>query len=278
MPTGARVQWIGHATAVVEIGGEKVLIDPLGRRRCRQVEGYSAVLVTHSHVDHLNRWTLKSLDKGAKLLVPKGAGRVVSDLGFSEVREVEPGDQLAVGTMDIIAVPTKHDAGRWKKGDSPINAGFVVAKSGVQVHHAGDVDMSTYEVFEDIGREFDLDATLLPIGGMLPVWYYRLRREALDKGVHIDPDTALHIAERLGARTMVPVHWGTVNLRLGPPSMPARRLRKIAAESDLDHLIEVLAHGQALELGGPKELPAHEVLQQADAADAGQEQAHDHPE
>jgi len=276
MSGGAQVRWIGHASAVVSIGGEKVLIDPLGRRRCREVEGYSAVLITHSHVDHLNRWTLKALDRAAKLLVPKGAASVVRDLGFSEVREVEPGDQLAVGGLDIVCVPTKHDSGRWRKGDSPLCTGYVVAKAGVQVHHAGDVDMSTYEVFEDIGRAFSLDATLLPIGGMLPVWYYRWRQRSLDRGVHIDPDTALHIHDRLGAGTMIPVHWGTVNLRLGPPSMAAQRLRQVANESDVAHRIAILGHGQELMLGA--EGSAQEVLDDAAEPGQGHEDAHDHAE
>lgn len=233
----------------MDIGGERVLIDPLGRRRCSAVGEYHAVLVTHSHVDHLNRWTLAALDKGVPLMVPRGAGEVVRDLGFARVVEVEPGDQLAVGKLDIIAVPTRHDSGRWRKGDAPICAGYVVAGSGVRVHHAGDVDMSSFDVFDEIGREHKLDATLLPIGGMLPVWYYRMRRRALDKGVHIDPDTALGIAERLGARTMVPVHWGTVNLRLGPPSAPRRRLAAVAEQAGLAHLVTVLGHGDSVELG-----------------------------
>jgi L-ascorbate metabolism protein UlaG (beta-lactamase superfamily) len=63
------VTWIGHASALVELGGDAVLIDPLGRRRCRDRE-YDAVLVTHAHVDHLNRWTLAALNKDVPLYVP----------------------------------------------------------------------------------------------------------------------------------------------------------------------------------------------------------------
>lgn len=207
------------------------------------------MLVTHSHVDHLNRWTLAALDKGVPLFVPRGAGPIVADLGFCRVVEVEVGDQLAVGSLDILVVATRHDSGRWRNGDSPICVGYILARDGVLIHHAGDVDMSTYDVFDEIGRDFSLDVTLLPIGGMLPVWYYRMRRMALDRGVHIDPDTALRIAERLGARTMVPVHWGTVNLRLGPPSMPRRRLVKVADDSGLSGLVRVLAHGESVTLG-----------------------------
>jgi L-ascorbate metabolism protein UlaG (beta-lactamase superfamily) len=247
----ASVTWIGHASALVDIGGERVLVDPLGRRRCKDLEDVSAVLITHAHVDHLNRWTLASLDRSARVIVPRGAARIVADMGFSEVREIEPGDQLAVGKLDIACVPTRHDPGRWRKGDGPTCSGYIVARDGVAVHHAGDVDMSDFAVFEEIGRQVRIDATLLPIGGLLPVWYYRWRRKALDRGVHIDPDTALAVAQRLGARAMVPVHWGTVHLRLGPPSAPSRRLLKVAAAEGQSHLVRVLSHGESLPLREP---------------------------
>jgi L-ascorbate metabolism protein UlaG (beta-lactamase superfamily) len=242
------VTWIGHASALVELGGERVLVDPLGRRRCRDLE-YGAILITHAHVDHLNRWTLAKLDKGATLFVPKGAAGVVADLGFREVREVEPGDQLAVGHLDIVAVPTRHDNGRWRKGDEPTCTGYIIARNGRCVHHSGDVDMSDFELFDEIGDQFDIDATLLPIGGILPVWYYRWRRGSKDKGVHIDPDTALHIAERLKARTMVPVHYGTVQLPFGPGYTAPRRLANIARQTEKAERVRILAHGEEHELG-----------------------------
>ncbi|HTE56710.1 MAG TPA: MBL fold metallo-hydrolase [Kofleriaceae bacterium] len=244
----ASVTWIGHASALVDLGGERVLIDPLGRRRCREAGEYQAILITHAHVDHLNRWTLSSLDRSARVVVPRGAAGLVADLGFADVREVEPGDQIAVGRLDIAAVPTRHDPGRWRKGDGPTCAGYVITRNGLAVHHAGDVDMSDFSVFEDLGKQYRLDATLLPIGGLLPVWYYRWRKAALDRGIHIDPDTALAIAQRIGARAMVPVHWGTVHLRLGPPGAPRRRLEKVAATGGAADLVRVLGHGEALSL------------------------------
>ncbi len=244
----ASVTWIGHASALVDIAGERVLIDPLGRRRCTALSGYRTVLITHAHLDHLNRWTLSRLDKAARVIVPRGAAGVVADLGFSEIVEAEPGDQLASGRLDLIAVPTRHDSGRWRRGDGPTCCGWVIAHDGVAIHHAGDVDMSDFSVFEEIGRQFSLDATLLPIGGMLPVWYYRWRRRALDRGVHIDPDTALEVAGRLGARAMIPVHWGTLHLRLGPASAPRRRLEQVAEAGGLGDLVRVLDHGEALSI------------------------------
>ncbi|RMH40246.1 MAG: MBL fold metallo-hydrolase [Deltaproteobacteria bacterium] len=251
----AAVTWVGHATALVELAGERVLIDPLGRRRCRGLAP-TAILITHAHVDHLNRWTLAVLDRGAALYVPKGAGRYVADLGFRTVREVEPGDAFAVGHLDVVAVPTRHDPGRWRKGDAPICTGYVVTGAGHAVHHSGDVDMSDFDVFDAIGEQFDLDATLLPIGGILPVWYYRARRGAKDRGVHIDPDTALDLARRLRAKTFVPVHYGTVQIPFGPARTAPRRLARVARERNESERVRILGHGESMALARPRLLGA----------------------
>ena len=247
--TGPGVTWLGHASAVVELAGHRVLIDPLWKRHARAAGHVDAVLITHSHVDHLSRWALKAVDRGTHLVVPRGAAPIVADLGFARVTEIEPGAALAVGAVEVHAVATRHDNGRWRKGDQPICAGYVVRGGGAAVHHAGDVDFSDHRVFDDIGKQFALDTTLLPIGGMMPVWYYRMRRRALDRGIHIDPDCALAIFERLGARTMVPVHWGTVHLPFGLPSTPSWRIRKVARSQGVDAAVRVLAHGERLELG-----------------------------
>ena len=241
------ITWLGHATALAELAGTRVLFDPLIRSRARAAGRVDVVVVTHSHVDHLNRWTLKAIDRNAHLVVPKGAGAIVRDLGFARLTELEPGDQLAVGSLEITAVATRHDHGRWRKADSPIALGYVIRGGGVAVHHAGDVDFSNHEIFDDIGKRHSIDAALLPIGGMLPVWYYRRRRGLHDRGIHIDPDCALDIFERLGAKALVPVHWGTVNLRFGLPSMPRRRLAKVAAARGVGG-VQILAHRERLVL------------------------------
>ena len=238
---------MGHATAVAELGASRVIFDPFLPWRARSAGRVNAVLVTHSHVDHLNRWSLKAIDRDTHLVVPKGCLPIVADLGFAKVSELEPGDQLDIDGLEVQAVQTRHDRGRWRKGDHPEVLGYVVGRDGHRVHHAGDVDFSDHSVFDDIGKQFKIDATLLPIGGMMPVWYYRMRRHLYDKGVHIDPDCALDIYERLGARNMVPVHWGTLHLRLGLPSMPMRRLAKVVNARDKAG-VRILRHGERLSL------------------------------
>jgi L-ascorbate metabolism protein UlaG (beta-lactamase superfamily) len=255
--TGDHVMWLGHATAVIQLGGARLLVDPLFKGRARRAGTVDAVLITHSHVDHLSRFTLKAIDRGVELVVPKGAAPIVADLGFRKVTEVEPGDALDIAGCEVHTVATRHDNGRWSKRDAPICAGYVVKRGETAVHHAGDVDVSDHDVFDEIGKQFTLAATLLPIGGMLPVWWYRMRRKHKDRGVHIDPDCALELHERLGAEALVPIHWGTVHLRLGLPSMPAKRLVKVAGARGVDHKVRVLDHGGALRLAGSQVIPEH---------------------
>ena len=246
------VLWLGHASALVAFGADRILIDPFGRKRALSASPYGTILITHSHIDHLNRWTLSKLDKSVKLIVPKGAKPIVENLGFAEVLEAEPGDHFACGGVDVIAVETRHDNGRWKKADKPICVGYILQKNGIVVHHAGDVDMSTYDVFDTIGKNFQIDATMLPIGGMLPPWYYAAKQARHDQGVHMCPETALGIAERLGATSLVPVHWGTLNLRLfHRGSAPRKIIEKLAASRGANELLRVLGHGEALALTAP---------------------------
>ena len=152
IPGGASVTWLGHATAVAELGSARVIFDPLLPWRARAAGAVDAILVTHSHVDHLNRWSLKAIDRSAHLVVPRGSAPIVADLGFAKLTEVSAGDQLAIGDVAVEAVATRHDNGRWRKRDAPECVGYVISGGGVALHHAGDVDFSDHAIFDDIGK------------------------------------------------------------------------------------------------------------------------------
>jgi L-ascorbate metabolism protein UlaG (beta-lactamase superfamily) len=81
---------------------------------------------------------------------------------------------------------------------------------------------------------------------MMPVGYYRKRRHWLDRGVHIDPDCALDIYERLGAKNLIPVHWGTLHL-FPARQAPRKRLAAIAGERGAKN-VTILWHREKLTL------------------------------
>ena len=70
-PTGVRATWVGHSTVLLELGGLRVLTDPLLRRRLgplrrrrdlpvqHHVEDVDAVLLSHLHHDHADLPSLR---------------------------------------------------------------------------------------------------------------------------------------------------------------------------------------------------------------------------
>ena len=80
------VRWLGHATAQVSLGGDSVLIDPLGRRRCREVD-YKAVLITHAHVDHLHKRGRKKIT--TQVLASKETALIAQARGYEIIEPAQ---------------------------------------------------------------------------------------------------------------------------------------------------------------------------------------------
>jgi L-ascorbate metabolism protein UlaG (beta-lactamase superfamily) len=77
--TDIRYTWIGHSTAVIQVGGDNIIIDPVfadrsspsqivGPKRFRppacpisDLPHIDLVLVSHDHYDHLDECALKEL-------------------------------------------------------------------------------------------------------------------------------------------------------------------------------------------------------------------------
>ncbi len=84
-PFRAAVRYVGHATVVVDLGGVRLLTDPLLRnrvahlRRAAKVDpaalrGVDAVLISHLHYDHLDLPSLQRLGREMPVVAPHGAG------------------------------------------------------------------------------------------------------------------------------------------------------------------------------------------------------------
>src|SRR5438034_6038896 len=101
-----RVTFLGHSTVLLEIGGLRILTDPMltdQRWPLRRVAGsldpahlddVAVVLLSHLHLDHFDPRSLRLLGKDVALVVPSGAGRLLDDLGFRSVTELKAGERL----------------------------------------------------------------------------------------------------------------------------------------------------------------------------------------
>ncbi|MGH3043774.1 MAG: MBL fold metallo-hydrolase [Gaiellaceae bacterium] len=247
-----RVRWLGHSTVLIELDGVRAITDPLLRKQVLhlrraapleldEVAELDAVLLSHIHYDHLDLPSLRRLDRGVVLVVPRGAGALVSRQGFGSVVELAAGEEERIGEVTVRAVPAQHGSSRIL-GTRAEALGYVVAGS-YNIYFAGDTDL--FPGMTEL-RE-GLDVALLPIWGWGP---------SIGPG-HLDPRRAAEALALLQPRVAVPIHWGTyyplTSARRTLPGFlttPAEEFSRAAAELAPSVEVRVLPVGGELPLTG----------------------------
>ena len=226
---GIRATYIGHATLLLEIGGKRILTDPnfdpslagFLRRVCPpgvaldQLPDLDAVLVTHAHADHLSFASLAALPQNIPIFAPGPVQEWLRKAGYTQAIGIDPGGAIELGTVTIHATGAEHRGNRygydhWRRAANM----YLMVASDRSCFFAGDTGLtpSTHAIIEEMlhPQARGLDLALLPIGHA-PWWKPRFRRG------HLSSDDALTLFERLGARYLIPYHWGTFHhLTSGP--------------------------------------------------------------
>lgn len=219
-PPGVGLTWLGHSTVIVELGGVRIITDPLLRRRAgplvraeplawEPAPRVDAVLLSHLHHDHADPASLRRL--GSTPVATGPANRIwLSRNGLAAapmpadgwwVIPQAPGD----GPVEVRLVRAVHDSRRMPHRPNDTH-GFLVRSRDAVVWFAGDTAL-----YDDMAALPDLagraiDVALLPIGGWGP---------RLSDG-HLGPETAAAAMALTRSRTVLPVHYGTLHL-LGWP-------------------------------------------------------------
>jgi N-acyl-phosphatidylethanolamine-hydrolysing phospholipase D len=247
-----RVTWVGHATVAIHDGDDVVLTDPNFADRMLVVKRVtppgipiSAVppdamaVISHNHNDHLDAGTVEALPETVRWFVPLGMAAWFRDRGRPNVVELDWWQSATQGRWTITCLPAQHWSRRVEMGtNASLWCSWLMDSGTTRYYFAGDTGY--FHGFREFGRKFSpIDVAILPIGAYEPRWFMREQ--------HVDPGEAYTAFRELGARYMIPMHWGTFRLSHEPMDRPPAELFEAvdAARGNRED-VRVLAIGETL--------------------------------
>ncbi len=244
-PKESSVTWIGHSTVLIHLDGKNILTDPNYLERLifferkqppgvpfRRLPPIDAILISHGHLDHLDINTLKLFPREIPIVLPWDLDRVVKDYGFRDVRVLELWEKTRIGSLTITAVPVKHYTGRHPFHLYSKYQGYIIEGSKT-VLFIGDSGLS--ETFQELGKKYQIDIALLPIGTYRPSFFRKY---------HMNPEDALVAFSWLKAREMVPIHYDTFGVGREPFGEAPRLLGRAARERGVRERVFILKPGE----------------------------------
>ncbi|MFB7945301.1 MBL fold metallo-hydrolase [Kitasatospora phosalacinea] len=260
---GVAVTWFGHASALLQLDGCRVLVDPIWSDRCSpsQLTGpkrlhpvpvelaelpqVDAVLISHDHYDHLDMATVRRLVRlqSAPFAVPLGIGGHLRRWGVPEHRiiELDWDETCTLGELTLTLTAAHHFSGRSLARNTTLWGSWVVAGPERKVFFTG--DSGYFEGFARIGEQHGpFDAALMAIGAYDPAW----------ADIHLNPEEAVRAHLELRGGLLLPIHWCTFNLAPHPWAEPVERLLAEAKAQGV--ALAVPRPGQRVEVANPPEL------------------------
>jgi L-ascorbate metabolism protein UlaG (beta-lactamase superfamily) len=199
--------WLGHGAFRLDAAGKRIYIDPFlnGNPTCpegeKDPERVDVIALTHGHGDHVGDTVALAQKHGASVVALVELAGWLGRNGVPEDKLVAPNKG---GTVEVEGVRFTLTMA-FHSGSAPDGSyvgepsGIVVRADGKTIYFAGDTC-----VFGDmalIGRIYSPDLAVLPIGD-----HYTM-----------GPREASVAIELVGAKRIVPAHWGTFGLLTGTP-------------------------------------------------------------
>ena len=212
---GARITWLGHATVLVTTAkGTNILVDPFISGNPKYPQDFELpsklpyILLTHGHGDHISDAAPVARKHGSTVVAIYELADYMGAQGVEKTLGMNLGGTVQLDDVEATMVDARHSAAAQDaKGTHYVGVavGYVLALAGGPVIYiAGDTD-----VFGDmklIGDIYKPEIAVLPIGG-----HYTM-----------GPRQASHAARLIGAKTILPTHFGTFPPLTGTPDQLAQ--------------------------------------------------------
>ncbi|MFM2358611.1 MAG: hypothetical protein RLY16_604 [Bacteroidota bacterium] len=238
--------WLGHASYLFQIGSLTCITDPL-LYKLGPMKRYTAlpchvsdltnidlILLSHNHRDHCDQKSMQQLCKQNPHAVIYTGLEIAALLRKWKITNpiVEAGWYQQYPSIDGVTItylPARH----WnRRGLTDLNemlwGSFMLCYQQQQIYFGADSGLGQH--FEEIGQLFpNINQAFLGVGAFEPKWFMY--------PAHTGPEDALVAFQRLGARQLIPMHFGTFDLSDEPVFYPRTLLKQLAAEQELNGIL-----------------------------------------
>ncbi len=229
--------WLGHASFVIRINGIQFITDPVFKKasvikrwsklpiKPEELPPTNYLLMSHDHRDHCDKASLRKMIKYnpemqffTGLNMMKLLKKFLNDADGQQAGWYQ---QYKTEGFELYFLPTRHWA---KRGFTDTNkrlwGSFILKIGEMCIYFGGDSGYGSH--YKDIAKLFPkIDYAILGIGAYEPEWFM--------EDNHSSPAKAYQAFKDLGAKHLIPMHYGTFDLSDEPIGKPQRELEKIKA-------------------------------------------------
>ncbi|KYZ75152.1 MBL fold metallo-hydrolase [Anaerosporomusa subterranea] len=257
------VIWLGHSSYYLQLGGKRILIDPVFssyaapvsfvNKAFKGTNPYTAedmpeldyLLITHDHWDHLDYPTISALKPKIKQVIcGLGVGSYLEQWGFatSHIHEADWFTAVELETdFTVHVLPARHFSGRMLTRNKTLWASFALVTPERRIFFSGDSGYGPH--FKQIGESLNgFDLVILDNGQYDKDWPY----------VHMTPEEAVQAAEDLKAKALLPAHVGKFAIANHPWDEPFQRITAASQNKNYRLLTPML--GEPVELANEQQV------------------------
>ena len=237
--------WFGHSTLLIQTSGKNILFDPVFSKRSSPVQfagpkrftpppctiadlpEIDILIISHDHYDHLDKHSIKKLDsKVKKYVCPLGVERRLKKFGVEtgKITCMAWWEEIQLEDINIACTPARHFSGRTLTDRfETLWASWVLSDGKYKIFESGDSGWDHH--FQRIGEKYgSFDLAFVEAGQYDTRW----------PAVHMKPEESFEAAKAVGAKHVVPIHWGTFVLSRHPWDDSVQRVVKAANGSGIN--------------------------------------------